>query len=425
MTAIPQRAANSAAGTDSSATRPAATSRQAPTAERPLRVLMIAPTPFFADRGCHVRILEEVRILTRLGHQVQVVTYHHGRDLDDVDTVRSVTVPWYQKLAPGPSVHKFYVDWLLTAAALRAAESFAPDIIHGHLHEGIFVGEFVRRRHRVPLVADLQGSLAGEVADHTRSGVKRLIKTVFGRAETWLTSLPDQIITSSTRFAEVVRDQFGRVEVTTLADAVDTERFQPTTASAALRAELGIPADRQVVVFLGVLTGYQGVDHLLEAASRIIAHRNNVHFLIMGYPNVEAYRERAADLGITNHVTLPGRIDYDRAADYITLGDVAVSAKLSMTEANGKLYNYMACGLPIVVYDSPINREILGDLGCYATFGEVDSLAFEIDRLLDDEPGRRELGTALRTRAVDQYSWKRAGKDLVQLYRDLLQRDSS
>ena len=32
--------------------------------------MMIAPTPFFADRGCHVRILEEVRILTKLGHQV-------------------------------------------------------------------------------------------------------------------------------------------------------------------------------------------------------------------------------------------------------------------------------------------------------------------------------------------------------------------
>jgi glycosyltransferase involved in cell wall biosynthesis len=383
---------------------------------------MIAPTPFFADRGCHVRILEEVRVLTKLGHRVQVVTYHHGRDLDDVDTVRSVPVPWYQKLAPGPSVHKFYVDWLLVSAALRSAERFRPDVIHAHLHEGIFVGQFVRRRHRIPLIADLQGSLAGEVSDHTGGNLKQLVHNVFDRAETWLTTLPDHIVTSSTRFADQVIERFERTDVTTLADAVDTDRFQPGQQNGELRRQLGVPADSQLVVFLGVLTSYQGVDHLLDAARRILDRRQDVHFLVMGYPNVEHYTERAADLGIGDHVTLPGRIEYDRAAEYISMGDVAVSGKLSLTEANGKLFNYMACGLPVVVYESPVNREILGDDGCYARYADIDALASEIETLLDDSDRRRQLGARLRDRAIEKFSWDRAGSDLVDLYRDLLAR---
>ena len=48
---------------------------------------MLAPTPYFADRGCHVRIYEEARALIGLGHEVRIVTYHLGRDMAGIPTV--------------------------------------------------------------------------------------------------------------------------------------------------------------------------------------------------------------------------------------------------------------------------------------------------------------------------------------------------
>jgi glycosyltransferase involved in cell wall biosynthesis len=386
-----------------------------------LRVLMIAPTPFFADRGCHVRILEEVRILTRRGHEVLVATYHHGRDIPGVRTVRTPQIPWYQKLAPGPSVHKLYVDLLLTRTSLKAAARFRPHIIHAHLHEGVFVGEFVRRATGAPLVADFQGSLAGEIADHTRGRpLRALARGVFGPIEHWLTQLPDRIVSSSSRFADSLAVHRGRDAIALLADCVDTERFRPGMGSAALRAELGIPAGRSIVVFLGVLTPYQGVDLLLEAAVRVVATRPDAHFLIMGYPNVDHYRARARELGIEAHVTFPGRVDYDRAQEYLGLGELAVSGKLSSTEANGKLYNYMACGLATVVFDTPVNREILGDLGVYARLGDAGELAERIVSLLEAPDERKARGAALRARAVADYSWERSGAQMEAIYRQLL-----
>ena len=50
---------------------------------------MIAPTSFFSDYGCHVRILEEALVLQRLGKQVKIVTYHMGRPIADLDIVRT------------------------------------------------------------------------------------------------------------------------------------------------------------------------------------------------------------------------------------------------------------------------------------------------------------------------------------------------
>ncbi len=55
---------------------------------------MVAPTSFFADYGCHVRILEEARILQGLGHEVTIVTYRNGRDLPGLNIERTLPIPW-------------------------------------------------------------------------------------------------------------------------------------------------------------------------------------------------------------------------------------------------------------------------------------------------------------------------------------------
>src|SRR5688572_28698065 len=130
------------------------------------RVLILAPTPFFADRGCHMHIAEQAYALQKKGLEVLIATYHLGRDLNGLATVRSFRIPWYRKLGPGPSWHKFYVDPLLLLTAYKAAKKFKPDVIHAHLHEGAILGWLLRHLLKIPLVFDMQGSLTGELIAH-------------------------------------------------------------------------------------------------------------------------------------------------------------------------------------------------------------------------------------------------------------------
>ena len=81
--------------------------------ERTYRVLMIAPTSFFLDYGCHVRIVEEARVLQQLGQRVTIVTYANGRDLPDLDIRRTLPIPWRQHYEVGSSRHKIGFDALL------------------------------------------------------------------------------------------------------------------------------------------------------------------------------------------------------------------------------------------------------------------------------------------------------------------------
>jgi glycosyltransferase involved in cell wall biosynthesis len=204
-----------------------------------------------------------------------------------------------------------------------------------------------------------------------------------------------------------------------LPDGVDLDRFYPMAADPALRQRFNLEG-KLVVVFLGVLTEYQGVDALLAAVPDVVAAVPNVHFLIMGYPNEARYRAKVHALNLSSAVTVPGRIPYEEAPRYLALGDLAVSAKQSLTEANGKLLNYMGSGLPVVATETPVNRYILGNDGRYAAVGDTQMLASQLVAMLQDEGLRRRSGAALRRRAEQLFAWPVQVERLLAVYEELM-----
>jgi glycosyltransferase involved in cell wall biosynthesis len=381
---------------------------------------MIAPTPFFSDRGCHVRIYEEARALIAMGYRVDLVTYHLGRDMEGIPTARIGAVPWYKKLGPGPSWHKPYLDVLLFFKALTVARRDRPRVIHAHLHEGALIGIMLGRVLRLPVLFDCQGSLTTEMIDHGFIRDGSLLYKIFLRIERMINSWADFIITSSNAGAEEIKTKWNlstqRVEA--VIDGVDTVIFRPYSREEA-RRQLGLPSELPIVVFLGVLNRYQGVDLLLETIGLMKGRGAPPHFLIMGFPE-EKYRKKAVHMGIDDLVTFTGKVDYGRAPLYLCAGDIAVSPKISLTEANGKLLNYMACGLPTIAFDNPVNTEILGDKGVFARFGDPHDLARCIGELIADVDRRRSLSVSVREAAVKVHSWKSRAERISAIYRQLV-----
>jgi glycosyltransferase involved in cell wall biosynthesis len=272
----------------------------------------------------------------------------------------------------------------------------------------------------VPLLFDCQGSLCGELLDHGFIRRGGLLHRFFAGLERWIVRRADFVVTSSTPTAGAILEDFPGLadHLLALPDAVDVELFRPLDKDAALREKLGIPAGKRVIVYLGAMTDYQGVGLLLEALARLAAQRDDFHGLLMGYPEA-AYVRQARELGLVRKVTFTGRVDYAEAPRYLALGDMAVSPKLSASEANGKLLNYLACGLPCVVFDTPVNRELLGDTGIYAAFGDAGDFARRLAGLLDDADGLAERSRQARNHAVEHHSWTARIKILEQVYKGM------
>lgn len=385
---------------------------------------MIAPTPFFADRGCHVKILEELKSLSKRNIDIVLTTYHIGRDIEGFDIRRIVNIPWYKKLDAGPSIHKYYLDILLAIRSIFVALAFKPDIIHAHLHEGVFVGRIVQFFLRRPMVADYQGSMVAEMVDHGFVDEKSLSYRFNLWLEKTINRWPDRIIFSSGPAKEFFLKTFDvdDKKVLSFVEGTNTDDFHPGYDVSDLKRSLMLPDNKKIVIYAGVLTKYQGIDILIESVPRILQGCPDTHFLIVGFPDVEHYREMAEKHGVGEAITFTGKVPHEEIPRYLCLADIGVSLKLSRTEANGKLFGYMAVGLACVVFETRTNREILGDTGLYAEYNDRDSFIDTITGLLGDDEMINDLGRSARKRVLDNFSWDKTFSNFIPIYQRLISR---
>jgi len=392
-------------------------------------VLFIAPTSFFADYGCHVRILQQARAAQALGHEVLLCTYHSGRDWPGLAIRRTPPIPWRRGLEVGSSWHKLAYDVLLAPVCLQAVRQFRPHLIHAFLHEGALLGWMLRACTGLPLAFDFQGSLTSEMVDHgflsPRSPFFRPLRWL----EAFLDRQADLLLANSGHAADLLVRAFGvaRERIALVPDGADVAHFRPpgpedAPARAALRHRLGLPESGPLIAYLGLLAPYQGTDLLLQAVRHFLDGGGRAHVLIMGFPHLDRYRAQAEALGLASAVTFTGAIPYEEAPRYLHLADLAVAPKISATEGSGKLLAYMAAGLPVVAFDTPVHREVLGDLGLYAPAGDARALAARMAEALEDREAARARGMALRARAERLFGPDAVAQSLAAAYSRALDR---
>jgi glycosyltransferase involved in cell wall biosynthesis len=384
---------------------------------------------FFADYGCHVRILEEAVTLRKLGHRVTILAYPNGNDVADLDVRRCWGVPFNYRVIVGSSRHKLYLDVMLAIKAVGHVLRDRPDVIHAHLHEGGLLGWFLSKLTGAPLVFDFQGSLTGEMMDHHFLSQDSWAYTPLRWLETRIDQAASVLLTSSQHAADLLKREFGvpGEQIYPMPDCVNARAFSPRVLSdierEEFRGKLGVPPRKRVIVYLGLLAEYQGTGLLLEAVKLLKGERDDFHLLLMGYPNVEHYQARAADLDVSDVVTFTGRVPYQDAPRYLAVGDVAVAPKISATEGSGKILNYMSMALPTVAFDTAVSREYLGDdWDLYASERTASGLAATLREVLDMPTAKRvDLGGRLRERAEILFSWDRVGEQIVAVYRALIE----
>ncbi len=394
---------------------------------RKLHILVVAPTPFFSDRGTHIRILEEALALEQLGHTVTIATYHIGKNIPsflgsqiDVRRIRRLLF-WYKKLEAGPDWQKIILDLLLIKKTLFLARTKRPDIIHGHLHEGVLIGWIVQKVlfwRDIKLVADFHGSLVKEMLSHRYLG-QGVLKRIFRWIEERIDNLGDAAVTSSWENTEEVRRIRKGKSTETLLDGVRLEMFQSLPERGVLRDRYGIPKDKIVVMYTGALIPNKGITFLLDAIPLLAERNSQVHFVIAGFPVDKIASYLSTDIFRTR-VTIVSPLSYFVLPEVLASADIGVDPKEeAVKQASGKLLQYMGAGLPIVCFDTKNNREYLGEGGVYAQSISAIGLADAIHSLLNDALSLKKQGKINRERA-ENFTWKESARLLEALYRNLI-----
>lgn len=391
-----------------------------------MKILIVAPTPFFSDRGTHIRILEEALALEKRGHEITLATYHIGANLPqhlhsriDVRRIRRLLF-WYKKLEAGPDWQKIILDLLLIKKTFFLARTKKPDIIHAHLHEGVMIAWVVQKLlffRNIRVVADFHGSLTKEMVSHQYLRASGL-SSVFLWIEKRIDNMGDVAVTSSWENTVDINAVRKKSKAETLLDGTRLSMFQGLPEKALLQEKYGVPENKVVITYTGALIPNKGITLLLDAIPLVCKKYQNAHFVIAGFPVNEIESYLTQDVFRTK-TTVMSPLSYFELPQILKMSDIGVDPKESTTrQASGKMLQYMGAGLPVVCFDTENNREYLGENGAYASEVTALGLAAAMGRLIEDKTARQNEGRANRLR-VEQFSWEKSAERLETLYTNL------
>lgn len=391
-----------------------------------MKILVIAPTPFFSDRGTHIRILEEALALEKRGHALTIATYHVGKDISleiktaiDVRRIRRLLF-WYKKLEAGPDWQKLFLDLMLIRKAFHLARTQKPDIIHAHLHEGVLIGWLVQKLlfwRKIKLVADFHGSLTREMISHKylNGGI---LKSLFRFLEKFIDNLGDYAIASSRENTEEIAKIRRDKRIKTILDGVNPDNYRGLPSKNNAKKEFELPENKLIAVYAGALVSNKGTRYLFAALKLANDLRQNVFFVIGGFP-VEKTRNFINENNLKNMARLVSPLSYFDLPRLLNACDVAIDPKDSVTrQASGKILQYMAAGLPVICFDRPNNREYLGDGAFYSRDVSGRGICDGLKYFLEKPEKISILGDFSKKRA-ENFSWANSAEKIEEIYKIL------
>lgn len=380
-----------------------------------MRILLLAPHPFYQERGTPIAVDLLLRALAKRGNRVDLLTYAEGADRDygpNVALHRLRTPRFLRGVRPGFSLKKLLCDAYLAPHALRLARQNAPDVIHA-VEESAFIARWIGRKLGIPYIFDMDSSMPRQIADKLpflapllppmRALERRAIRDA-AAVVPMCDALAEDARAAGARRVEVLRD-ISLVP----ADA-------PACPEKGFRQALALRGP--AILYIGNLEPYQGIDLLLEGFAKAAALAADAALVVAGGrpEDVAAGQAKVAALGIGARAHFLGPRP---VADMIHLfrdADILVSPRTQGQNTPMKIYSYLDSGKPVLATRLPTHTQVLNDDVAWLVEPAPQAVADGLVRLLGDAPLRQRLAENAKRLARAAYSLPAFEAALERLY---------
>lgn len=398
-----------------------------------MRVLYLCAdlgVPVHGGKGAAVHVRAMAEALQDQGHAVTIVAGHLTKSPWEIPVrcrVPTIHVPPSSAIVHVSSRMRAFctgIDAPTTAAGevrrvlynqellvhLRQRfEHHPPDLVYERASLFGSAGLTFARQVGVPHLLELNAPLSEEQQRYRQGGA---LRGVADAAETWLLRQTGAVLAVSAPLAaQVIARGVPESQVHVVPNGVDPSRFHPAPDDGVIRAQLGL-GRRPVIGFLGGLRPWHGIEMLPPALTALRHRFPDLHAIVVGDgPLRDQVARDIAGRGLGPHVTFAGAVAHDEVPSYVRAFDVAIApypdAPHAFYFSPLKVFEYMACGIPVVAADLGQLREIVrpGETGMVYPAGDLAALVAACTTLLADPVAARRLGAAAAMTAHARYTW--------------------
>lgn len=377
----------------------------------------------------NVYVRELARALAAHDLRVDIFTRRQTPDVPEVVEYAPGARVIHVDAGPARHLDKYDVlDYVSELACgvqrFRAMTGLAYDLIHSHYWLSGRLGMLLSDHWGLPLVSTFH-TLA-HVKNRVAETVAESEQDVRGEIERRMLVRSDRVIALSATDRRQMVQHFGpRAAITVIPGGVDLSLFRPGDRDAS-RAALGLPADGQVLLFVGRLQRLKGLDVLLQALARLDDPRPQL-LIVGGQATTDQDRremrrlvEQIGRLGLTHRTRLVGAVPHAHLPLYYTAADATVMP--SSYESFGLVgVESLACGTPLVATRvgglTALVRD--GENGYLVPWRDADLFADRLRRVLED-PGLRSRMAFHARASVAAYGWDRIASAHLAVYGDVL-----
>ncbi|MDZ4198972.1 MAG: glycosyltransferase [Kiritimatiellia bacterium] len=302
-----------------------------------LRILFLAPHPFYQERGTPIAVDLALRVLSSLGHEVRVLTYPEGEDRAypgvRIERVRPLFP--VRGIRPGFSWKKLVCDAALGPAAHRVAAAWKPHLTHA-VEEAVFIARRLQRRYGIPYLYDMDSSMAMQLVE--KMPWLRPVAGLFRRLEAGAAREARAVIPVCPALAARAAE-YGARRICLLTDVSLLEASPPQGPGGGLKEETGLRGF--AFLYIGNLEAYQGIDLLLEAFALAAGRNPDLVLFVVGGPPSAArhYEARARELGIETRVRFPGPRPLSEMGALFQGADALVSPRIRGVNTPMQIYS--------------------------------------------------------------------------------------
>jgi len=320
----------------------------------------------------------------------------------------------------------FTLDAIRQLRKLVDRENF--DIIHDRGYLFGAVGTKVALEKRIPSVLQIDDDWV-----ETEAMASRITSTPFYKmsALAWCKSLMKKAkvmfsVSETLRRLVAKRWEADMERISVVPNGVELEIFRPNATPFGVRSELGLE-DKKIVCFVGALGPWHGLENLIQSMPCVLEDVPHAEFVLVGAMKefgTSHMMKMAKEYGVSDKLHLLGRKRPEEIPRILVESDVAVAPYPARDFGFSplKLFEYAACGVPIVCSDLPSTREIIEDgrNGLLVPPEDKHQLAEAITRILIDMRLAKRLSVE-GLRKVKSFSWKESTKKLEGVYKRALE----